>query len=91
MEKCKELNLPLALKMVRGAYINEENKLALEKGIETPVCETLEKTSEMMDSNLKLVFDNLSSNSEVLIGSHNKDTIEIVKSFMKLKNIDPST
>lgn len=73
--------------MVRGAYINEETKIAREKGIENPICDGLDKTTEMIESNLKYLVDNLSPRSELLIGSHNKDTVEKMKEYMKSKGI----
>ena len=45
------------MKMVRGAYMNEERKIAKENGTESPICDTYEKTAEMMHSNLKFVID----------------------------------
>ena len=58
--------------MVRGAYINEETRIAKENGIENPICDSFDKTSEMINSNLVYLIDSISGNSELLIGSHNK-------------------
>lgn len=70
--------------MVRGAYINEETRIAKEKGIDNPICDGLDKTTEMIEYNLKYLVDNLSPRSELLIGSHNKETVEKMKEYMKL-------
>lgn len=35
--------------MVRGAYVNEETKIAKEHNTESPVCEGLEKTTHMIE------------------------------------------
>ncbi|KAL4490914.1 hypothetical protein ABPG72_008650 [Tetrahymena utriculariae] len=85
--KCKELKMPFGVKMVRGAYINEETRIAKEKGIENPICDGLDKTTEMIESNLKFLVDNLLPGSELLIGSHNKETIVKMKQYMKSKGI----
>ena len=59
--------------MVRGAYINEENNIAREKGIESPCCQTMEETTAMIEKNLKFIIDNKSGNSEVIIRKKNYD------------------
>lgn len=81
------MKIPFGVKMVRGAYINEETKIAREKGVENPICDGLDKTTEMIESNLKYLVDNLSPRSELLIGSHNKETVEKMKEYMKSKGI----
>ena len=65
IEKCKILNMPYGIKMVRGAYMNEENKIAKSKGIESPICKDFDATNEMMNNTLDYVVDNLTAPSEV--------------------------
>ncbi len=55
--------------------MNEERKIAKAKGLESPICDSFECTSEMINSNLRYVIDNIQGNSEIIIGSHNKETI----------------
>jgi proline dehydrogenase len=40
----------LGLKLVRGAYMNEERLLAKENNAESPICETLEDTHSNYDT-----------------------------------------
>lgn len=40
----KAIGYNLGIKMVRGAYMNEERQVASQKGIESPVFDTIEDT-----------------------------------------------
>ncbi|EGR31817.1 proline dehydrogenase, putative [Ichthyophthirius multifiliis] len=87
VEKCNYLKIPFGIKMVRGAYMNEESRIAKKKGIENPICDSFDKTSEMINSNLKFLIDNISGNSEIIVGSHNCQTVQMVTDYLQQKNI----
>jgi len=72
LEKCKATNMPFGIKMVRGAYVNEEARIAKENNTDNPICDGFDKTTEMIEDNLKLLIDNLTPRSELLVGSHNR-------------------
>lgn len=91
LEKCKLLGMPFGIKMVRGAYVNEETRIAKEKNIENPVCDGIEKTTEMIEGNLDFILRNITPKSELLVGSHNRETIMKMKSLMELHKIPKDT
>lgn len=83
--------MPFGIKMVRGAYVNEETRIAKEKNIENPVCDGIEKTTEMIEGNLDFILRNITPKSELLVGSHNRETIMKMKSLMELHKIPKDT
>lgn len=58
VEKNKKMGLPMAFKMVRGAYITEERELAEQKGLESPICDTFEDTTKSMHGNIEHILRN---------------------------------
>lgn len=65
MRKFKELKIPFAIKFVRGAYMNEENEFAREKGYPSPICDNYEATSENIHNNIKLTLEHMKKGCEV--------------------------
>lgn len=43
------LGYNLGVKLIRGAYMNEERSLAADQGVESPVCDTIEATHANYD------------------------------------------
>lgn len=55
--KCAKIfDYNLGIKLIRGAYMNEERELALKHGYESPVFETIECTHKNYNQNLDLVI-----------------------------------
>jgi len=50
--------MPMAIKIVRGAYLFEERALAEKFGYESPCCTSFESTTNNYESNVKFVLDN---------------------------------
>lgn len=71
VEKCEKLKLNFALKMVRGAYMVEENKLAKAEGRPSPIFDSVGKTHNNYDSNVEYLISKLNGKSQVYIGSIN--------------------
>lgn len=69
----------LGVKLIRGAYMNEERRIAQEQGYESPVCDTIEETHENFNVNMKLIIENLGPMDRILIGSHNLESVELAK------------
>ena len=44
IKRAKKLGYNLGVKMIRGAYMNEERRLAEEEGRESPIWESIEET-----------------------------------------------
>lgn len=64
-EYCRENNLKVGIKLVRGAYLNEERKLAEKGNYPSPVCDTIEETHKNYNESLKYVFEDLKDKEKV--------------------------
>lgn len=68
-----------AAKLVRGAYMDQERRLAREQGYDDPVNADFEATTEMYHTCLEEVMKSVAKRDlhqvKVMIASHNEDTI----------------
>lgn len=78
-----------AAKLVRGAYMESERELAHARGIPDPIHDTIEDTHAAYHTAIGLILDFPRSN--VLIASHNQDSVEYTVAEMKRRGIDPKT
>ena len=73
-------NYVFVAKLVRGAYIEQERRLAREKGYEDPINGTFEATSTVYQSCLDDVFTHMlqrpSGQIRIMVASHNEETIQ---------------
>ena len=74
------------LKLVRGAYMEQERNLAVSMNIESPICDTKNDTDKNFNSGLDFVFNNFERISFVC-ASHNEDSILKVLTMMESKNL----
>ncbi|XP_057687716.1 proline dehydrogenase 1, mitochondrial [Corythoichthys intestinalis] len=67
-----------AAKLVRGAYMHQERERALEFDYEDPINPDYESTNEMYHRCLDFVLDEiaLNKNANVMVASHNEDTVK---------------
>lgn len=88
----REKEFKLGIKFVRGAYLEKERELAIEKGYPSPIYETKQQTDDAFDAAVKLCLENIDMASS-FIGTHNQTSIEKAMDRMKnmnLKNFDNS-
>ncbi len=75
----EKYNYIFAAKIVRGAYMEQERRLAREHGYEDPINPNFEATSQMyhtcIDETFKSTAKRQSNQVRVMIASHNEDTI----------------
>eukprot|EP00331_Platyophrya_macrostoma_P022098 CAMPEP_0176442416 /NCGR_PEP_ID=MMETSP0127-20121128/21799_1 /TAXON_ID=938130 /ORGANISM="Platyophrya macrostoma, Strain WH" /LENGTH=491 /DNA_ID=CAMNT_0017827419 /DNA_START=110 /DNA_END=1585 /DNA_ORIENTATION=- len=90
VEKCEKLKQPFALKMVRGAYMVEENRLAKEAGRPSPILESLQQTHNNYDSNLEYLMNKLDKKSQIYVCSHNEQSILKTIDMIESKGISRS-
>lgn len=83
----QELGYNLGIKLIRGAYMNEERKLAQENHYESPVWDSLDETHDCYNTNLQLIVQNLTANSLLLVASHNVDSVKLAKAKINEVNI----
>jgi len=87
MERSKALNLPFGAKLVRGAYMIEERRLAKELNYPDPIHDTVEDTHDCYNSNLTAVIKNWIPNSHLMVASHNEYSNYLGKNLVKEYNI----
>lgn len=76
----------LGVKLVRGAYIEKENKRAKSLGISSPVCDTKAQTDNQYRQALALGLENLPKHL-CIIATHNEPDIQWVTQSCKQNNI----
>ncbi|KAM3939519.1 proline dehydrogenase 1, mitochondrial isoform 2-T2 [Leptodactylus fuscus] len=78
-------------KLVRGAYMQQERSRAEEVGYEDPINPTYEKTNEMYHRCLDYVLEEIRHNrkANVMVASHNEDTIKFTLKRMNELGIYP--
>lgn len=76
----------IGMKLVRGAYMEKENKRAEEKGYATPICASKEATDVNYDAAVHYMLDNLAVMS-IFAGTHNEQSTYDLMSKMKEKSM----
>ncbi len=82
----KNKGIQFGLNLVRGAYMEKERKIAINKGIESPICDSKTETDNNFNRGVDFVFDNLNRIS-LVCASHNEDSILKVMDIMKKRKI----
>jgi proline dehydrogenase len=88
-EQAKKEGFYIGMKLVRGAYMEKENKRAEEKGYPTPICESKEATDINYDATVVYMMEHLDRMS-IFAGTHNElssyKLIELMEAKGILKN-----
>lgn len=79
-------NYLLGIKLVRGAYLEKENKRALEMGYTSPIQKTKEATDEDFNRALEICLENIDI-IMLCAGTHNEASTLKVVELMKARNI----
>ncbi|KYO29466.1 proline dehydrogenase 1, mitochondrial isoform C [Alligator mississippiensis] len=79
-------------KLVRGAYMEQERNRAAQIGYEDPINATYENTSEMYNRCLDYILEEIKHNrkANVMVASHNEDTVKFTLRRMTELEIHPS-
>ena len=85
-KQAKEEGFLIGMKLVRGAYMEKENKRAEEKGYPAPICESKEATDINYDITMAYMMDNLDTMS-IFAGTHNEESSYKVIDMMNEKGI----
>jgi proline dehydrogenase len=76
----------IGMKLVRGAYMEKENKRAEEKGYVSPICVSKEATDENYDAAVLYMLENLDTMS-IFAGTHNELSSYKLMELMEQKGI----
>lgn len=82
----KTENFHIGMKLVRGAYMEKENKRAEEKGYPTPICASKEATDVNYDTTVIYMMENLEKMS-IFAGTHNEESSYKLMDLMQKMNI----
>ncbi|XP_068094827.1 proline dehydrogenase 1, mitochondrial [Hyperolius riggenbachi] len=84
-------NWHFGAKLVRGAYMQQERSRAAEVGYEDPINPTYERTNEMYHRCLDYVLEEIrhSRKANVMVASHNEDTVKFTLKRMNELGIRP--
>jgi proline dehydrogenase len=79
-------NFHIGMKIVRGAYMEKENKRAEEKGYPTPICESKIATDKNYDAAILYMIEHLDKMA-IFAGTHNEESSYILMELMQKNNI----
>jgi len=74
-----EYDYSLGVKLIRGAYMNEEREIAAKAGLESPVWESLEETHACYNANMQHIIGKMRPKDLLLVASHNQNSCELAK------------
>ena len=76
----------VGIKLVRGAYIEKENKRAIKRNYKSPICESKNVTDINFNEGARFILSNL-NNFSLFCGSHNEKSIYDILEIMKDEGI----
>tara|TARA_B100000886_G_scaffold160383_1_gene109319 strand:- start:2553 stop:3716 length:1164 start_codon:yes stop_codon:yes gene_type:complete len=80
-------NFFIGIKLVRGAYIEKENKRAKRNNYLSPICRSKELTDKNFNNGATYILSNLDKFS-LFSGTHNEESIYKIINIMKTNNIN---
>ena len=80
-------NFFLGIKLVRGAYIEKENKRAKRNNYLSPICSSKELTDQNFNNGASYILSNLDKFS-LFSGTHNEESIYKIINIMETNNIN---
>ena len=82
-----ESKFHIGIKLVRGAYIEKENKRAKKNNYQSPICMSKELTDENFNNGSSFILSNLDLFS-LFSGTHNEESIYKIIEIMNTKGIN---
>jgi proline dehydrogenase len=79
----------LGVKLVRGAYLEKENKHAEAQGVKSPIQATKEATDKDYDAALRFCIEHI-DNIAICAGTHNEKSVLHLVALMKKAGLSPS-
>lgn len=70
-----DMKVPLGIKLVRGAYMSSESKIASSLGFESPIHNSIQETHSCYNSCASFLLDNIANGSSgVILATHNVES-----------------
>ena len=85
-EQAKTEGFYIGMKLVRGAYMEKENKRAEEKGYKSPICESKQATDDNFDAAVSYMLDSIDKMA-IFAGTHNELSSYTLMEKMQEKGI----
>lgn len=85
-EQAKKNGFYIGMKLVRGAYMEKENKRAEEKGYPSPICHSKEATDVNYDAAVHYMIEHLDKMA-IFAGTHNEQSSYKLMEFLSERNI----
>ena len=82
-----ESKFHIGIKLVRGAYIEKENKRAKKNNYQSPICKSKELTDQNFNNGASFILSNLDLFS-LFSGTHNEESIYKIIEIMNSKSIN---
>lgn len=86
LTKAEEQNFYIGVKIVRGAYMEKENKRAKEMGYLSPICPTKQATDDNYNEAIRFVGKH-TNRIAIFAGTHNQESVLLLTQIMEQKNI----
>ncbi len=77
----------LGIKLVRGAYLEEENKIAKKQNKESPIHDTKENTDKSYDEGVSFCIEHIDRIS-MFMGTHNANSVLHLMNLIEENNLD---
>lgn len=87
--RAKTGGFKVGLKVVRGAYLEKENRKALQKNYLSPIHQSKADTDRSFNNAVKMAVNNLET-CNLFLGTHNRESIEQLIDLMDEKGIAPN-
>lgn len=88
-EKAKAKGFYIGMKLVRGAYMEKENKRAEENGYPSPICQSKQATDENYDAAVTYMVDHIDKMA-IFAGTHNEWSSYKLMEQMQSKGLSPN-
>jgi proline dehydrogenase len=82
----EEEGFHIGMKLVRGAYMEKENKRAAELGYRSPICESKAETDEMYNTTVQYMIKNIHCMA-IFAGTHNEQSSYLLMQLMEEKGL----
>ena len=73
---CRMINQAFAAKLVRGAYVTEENKIALDQGTVSAAFPNKPLVDKCYNETMEFAIEKMPANSHFTVASHNEVTVD---------------
>mmetsp|Transcript_23811 Transcript_23811/g.36805 ORF Transcript_23811/g.36805 Transcript_23811/m.36805 type:complete len:601 (+) Transcript_23811:73-1875(+) len=93
VERCERFSYHFGAKLVRGAYMESERDWAKQKGIPSPIHETIEDTHKTYDDSVEFLLRHAIKSDKkfsIMCATHNRESVERAITVMNELGIDRS-